>query len=168
MSDYRINRPAIPQPMEREIRQRCGFGCVICGEPIYQYHHKKAWENVHEHVAADITLLCDKHHAHVTKGLLSAEQVERADQNPRNRNVGHSNPLLLQFEGTAPIVRMGGNTFSPIGGTRVLAPLVIDDFPIIGFRLVDGGLLLTLNVFDEFNEPVLVINDNALVYRTDR
>jgi len=29
----------IPLPIQREVRQRCGFGCVICGTLLYEYDH---------------------------------------------------------------------------------------------------------------------------------
>jgi hypothetical protein len=29
----------IPDHVAREVRQRCGFGCVCCGSALYQYHH---------------------------------------------------------------------------------------------------------------------------------
>ena len=64
------SRPAIPSGIQREVRQRCGFGCVICGMPLYEYEHMKEWAIVREHVADDITLLCDQHHREKTSGLL--------------------------------------------------------------------------------------------------
>ncbi|WNG79930.1 hypothetical protein C6A86_016810 [Mycobacterium sp. ITM-2016-00316] len=59
MSD---DRPPIPDPMKREVRQRCGFGCVICGHPIYEYEHMDDYAVVKRHGVANITLLCDGHH----------------------------------------------------------------------------------------------------------
>src|SRR5207248_2332597 len=32
--------------MKREIRQRCGFGCVLCGRPLYTYEHMEGWARV--------------------------------------------------------------------------------------------------------------------------
>jgi hypothetical protein len=54
---------AIPEPVKREVRQRCGFGCVICGKPLYDYDHKLGFSKVRRHVAEQITLLCPTHHA---------------------------------------------------------------------------------------------------------
>ena len=52
----------IPLPIQREVRQRCGFGCVVCGMPLYEYEHLLGWAQVERHVATEITLLCDQHH----------------------------------------------------------------------------------------------------------
>ena len=49
---------AISLPTKRAVRQRCGFGCVLCGKPIYQYDHMHGYtlENADDPDA--ITLLC--------------------------------------------------------------------------------------------------------------
>jgi len=31
------SRQNIPLPIQREVRQRCGFDCVICGMPLFKY-----------------------------------------------------------------------------------------------------------------------------------
>src|SRR5439155_1627187 len=49
----------IPEPIKRQIRQRCGFGCVLCGLPLFEYEHLKGWANVQRHMPEEITLLCD-------------------------------------------------------------------------------------------------------------
>ena len=41
----------VPELMKREVRQRCGFGCVICGMPLYTYEYMLDYANVHRHVA---------------------------------------------------------------------------------------------------------------------
>lgn len=50
------DRPAIPEPIKREVRQRCSFGCAICKLPIYEYEHIEEWAIVQRHVADEITL----------------------------------------------------------------------------------------------------------------
>ena len=32
-----MNRPRIPEPLKRQVRQKCAFGCVLCAAPIYDY-----------------------------------------------------------------------------------------------------------------------------------
>jgi hypothetical protein len=84
------NKPSrnIPEPIKREVRQRCGFGCIICGFPLYEHDHMKEWALVQEHVAEDLTLLCDKHHKEVTNGFLPREKVIEANENPYNLKEG--------------------------------------------------------------------------------
>jgi 5-methylcytosine-specific restriction endonuclease McrA len=75
-------RPDIPDGIKREVRQRCGFGCVLCGFPIYEYEHIIDYSIVREHVAANLTLLCPNHHAQKTRKLISRQVVETANANP--------------------------------------------------------------------------------------
>lgn len=154
--------------MKREVRQRCGFGCVICGCPIYQYDHLEEWSKVKKHEAANLTLLCDKHHAEKTKGLLTKEKVADANATPFNLSKGKSSANLLHFSGKKCEINIGGNLFysSWSGDTGQMFPLVIDRVPIIGFVFEEGNLYLTCCIFDESNNLALHIVKNELVYST--
>jgi hypothetical protein len=54
-----IEEPAeryVPAEIKRAVRQRCGFGCVLCGVPIFQYDHMIPFAEVQEHTEENITL----------------------------------------------------------------------------------------------------------------
>jgi hypothetical protein len=69
----------IPDPVKRAVRQRCGYGCVICGLSLYDYDHiDPPFEEAREHLPDDICLLCPTHHVRKSKGLISAADVRRA------------------------------------------------------------------------------------------
>jgi trigger factor len=163
------SRPYIPLPVQREVRQRCGFGCVICGFPLYEYEHMLGWANVQRHVAEEITLLCDRHHREKTAGLLPLAEVEQANAQPYNLREGTSKPYDLHYSGTSCEAVIGGNRFTTAdaGYGTIMVPVSIDGIPVLGFILGDGHLLLNLNLFDEFNQLVLQIRNNELVYRAD-
>lgn len=156
----------IPLPMQREIRQRCGFGCVICGLPLYEYEHMNEWAQVQRHVASEITLLCDQHHREKTGGLLPKEVVREADAKPFNLREGVSKPYDLHFAGTQAEVVIGGNSFTceDQGYGTAMAPISIDGVALVGLILGDGHLLLNVVAFDECNVPVLHIKNNQLYY----
>lgn len=160
------NSRNIPLPIQRAVRQRCGFGCVICGIPLYEYEHMSEWAQVKRHVAEEITLLCDQHHREKTGGLLPKSVVEEADKNPFNHQEGVSKPYNLHFSGTDAHIEIGGNTFKSkaLEYASTLIPLSVDGTPLIGFVLADGHLLFNLVIFDEFNHPVLHIKNNQLFY----
>src|SRR4051812_2586433 len=103
-------RPPIPPPIQREVRQRCGFGCVMCGSPLYEYHHMDG--NPGNSMPANITLLCGLHHTEATKLLLPAEQIARANVLPVNVQRGVSSPYGLHFNGEGFSCTIGGNRFS--------------------------------------------------------
>ncbi len=156
----------IPLPVQREIRQRCGFGCVMCGLPLYEYDHLLGWENVHRHVAEEITLLCDMHHREKTSGMLPIEKVLEGNKSPYNLRNGVSKPYDLHYEGKECEVVIGSNIFRTTdqGYGTVMIPVSIDDVASIGFVLTEGHLLLNLNLYDEANNLVLRIVNNQLYY----
>lgn len=160
------NRPKIPDPIRREVRQRCGFGCVICGCPVYDYEHMLEWSIVKRHVASEITLLCDKHHRAKTSRLLSPEIVKRANEKPFNLNRSASAPDPLYFEGEKAIVNIGDCTFSTLynGNETSLTALQILDKPIIKVTLMDGHYLLDIELFNKNNELLLSIKSSILEY----
>lgn len=156
----------IPEPVKRQVRQRCGFGCVICGLPIYDYDHLLGWAQVTRHVAEEITLLCDRHHREKTGKLLPASVVEAANRNPFNLRNGKSSPYGLYYSGTECDLILGGNQFLRLSteGDRPLAPIIIDGQVLIGFSFEDNQIYLYVNLFDEYNRPILQVIKNVLVY----
>ena len=167
-SDKECTSRNIPLPIQREVRQRCGFGCVICGMPLYEYEHMAEWAEVKRHVAEEITLLCDQHHREKTAGLLPKKDVEAANANPYNLRTGVSKPYNLHFSGKEACVEIGGNSFTceDKGYGTAMVPISVDGTPLIGLILADGHFLLNVVVFDEFNHPVLHIKNNQLYYST--
>src|SRR5690349_14336280 len=133
MSDV---RPAIPDPIKRVVRQRCGFGCVICGFPLVHYDHMTEWSVVREHRADNLTLLCPNHHQQKTNGLLTEEQVRAADAKPYNRERRMTAPFGLNLMGpNPPGVVIGGNMFTWSG--RVFAAYRVDGEIAVGATTVD-------------------------------
>jgi trigger factor len=163
------NRPPIPRPVQREVRQRCGFGCVICGMPLYEYDHIEDYAVVLEHRAENLTLLCDKHHKEKTNNLLTKEQVKRANSNPINVQRGISAPYGLHFEGNRFAVELGGNNFSAqlresVNDIPIIA-ISIDDNDLLSFRIdASGNLFMNTLIFDRANFPLLVIEENRIIY----
>lgn len=81
----------IPEGVKREVRQRCGFGCVRCGGAIVQYDHfAPPFADCKIHDPAGIVLLCGGCHAMKTVGRLSDETLAEFAVNPRCRQTGFS------------------------------------------------------------------------------
>jgi hypothetical protein len=161
-------RPPIPRHIKREVRKRCGFGCVVCGCPLYDYEHMEEWAVVKRHVADEITLLCTLHHREKTNGLLAKSVVKKRNLTPANLLKGTSKPHFLHIYGTETRLAIGGTYFfydktSSNNGAIVLS---ISNCPVLGFRLENENLLLNFILFDDQNWPILQIVDNELVYST--
>ncbi len=100
----------IPGPIAREIRQRCGFGCVVCGSSIYEYEHvDPEFKDAKKHDAACITLLCGSCHSNVTKGIWSKEKIKEHDKKPFCRKQGFSN-AWFDYGIEVPTILVGGAT----------------------------------------------------------
>lgn len=101
----------IPDPIKREVRQRCGFGCVICGKAVYRYHHfRPPFEEARVHDPGGITLLCGNHHELQRRGLLSTKTIEECNRNPKCLEEGFSYGPF-DITGKSPTVILGNMTF---------------------------------------------------------
>jgi len=162
-------RDGIPDPIKRRVRQRCGYGCVICGAPIYEYDHIIEWSIVKKHEAENITLLCPQHHSEKTKGLLTKEQVVRANSKPFALQEGNNPPLNLNFEGNKASLKVGSLTFinEDVGFGAQLVPILIDGIPLVNIKLVSSKYLISMILFDRYNFPILKAVDNELIFRND-
>lgn len=74
----------IPEGVKREVRQRDGFGCVVCGSAFYQYDHLGTeFKDAQTHDSAQIVLLCGGCHDRKTRGVLSTETIQAHARAPR-------------------------------------------------------------------------------------
>ena len=152
--------------MKRIIRQRCGFGCVICGVPFYEYEHMLKWSVVKRHVASEITLLCRYHHGLRTDNLLPVEIVRDANRAPHNLNGGEVKKAEFFFIGREANILLGGNSFNlnDIRDGEKFWPVVIDGVPMVSFSYSKGRLYLSLNLFDDDNRLALKVLDNEILF----
>jgi hypothetical protein len=148
----------------REVRQRCGFGCVICGTPIYKYDHILGWAKVRRHVASEITLLCDTHHKAKAAGFLPNDRVIKANQDPFNLRQGVTPPYTLFYSGSEFSIKIGTYTFqSTDRGLGTIAQAIrIDGEPLFWVVLENGRFLLNLQVYDSHDRLVLQLSDNGI------
>lgn len=160
------NRPPINESDKRAIRQRCYFGCVVCGCPLYEYDHLDGYAQVKRHDPDRIVLLCDRHHRERGTGLLPTLDVENAARQPFNSRAGQSAPYALHFSGSRIRVDLGGNIVShdnlPLDRPYVV--LAIDRRNVIAFTLTGEQLLLSLDVVDALGKSIVRIEDNELVH----
>lgn len=109
-------RPPIPPDILLQIRQKCKFGCVICGCPVYDYDHLlEEWSQVHDHKEENLFLLCPSHHREKTNGIISKETIVRKF-NELNRKQTTPRELYLEdfklIFGNNIINSFSGNIFN--------------------------------------------------------
>ncbi|WP_262313847.1 hypothetical protein [Klebsiella quasipneumoniae] len=91
---YGLSR-SIPADVKREIRKRCGFGCVICGLGFYEYEHfNPDFADAMEHNPKGMTLLCSQCNQKRARGRLSVQTVTKANANPKCLEQGFANEMF--------------------------------------------------------------------------
>lgn len=101
----------VPAEVKRQIRQRCGFGCVICGFVFFEYEHfNPDFCDAHEHNPEGMTLLCSQCNQKRRRGWLSAETVAKANENPKCLSQGFANEMF-DFHSEPLKIILGGLEF---------------------------------------------------------
>ncbi|RYZ22768.1 MAG: hypothetical protein EOO16_07900 [Chitinophagaceae bacterium] len=101
----------IPEGVRREIRSRCGFGCVLCGLALYDYEHfDPDFRDAEEHSPKGMTLLCPRCNQKRARGTLSVETVAKANENPKCKQQGFASELF-DFGADPILVKFAGVTF---------------------------------------------------------
>jgi len=162
------DRPEIPSEIKRCVRERCGYGCVICGAQPYDYDHIIEYEEVKCHEAGNLTLLCKHHHGEKTLKNLPREIVEKANLNPFNLISENTTSRTLYYAGRSIEVRIGGNVFvyeNMVEGFSFV-PIQIDEESIISFKYEKENLLLSFRAFDRENNQIVEIFENEISHTT--
>ena len=149
----------VPQEVRREIRSRCGFGCVICGLAYYDYEHfDPAFADAKEHNPNGMTLLCMQCNQKRARGTLSVDTVARANASPRCKQQGYASESF-DF-GPDPIkVILGGINFT---GCETLIRVAGADLLAIRPPLESGSPFRMSGTFsNEKGEITLRIDDNV-------
>ena len=82
INKYGLDRN-IPSEIKREVRKKCGFGCIVCGNSIYQYEHIiPEFKDAQSHEVENIGLLCGSCHDKVTRGILPKEFIKQKRGTP--------------------------------------------------------------------------------------
>ena len=164
------NRPQIPAEIKRRVRERCGYGCVLCGRPICEYHHINGYNSKTGHVENDITMLCDGCHRKTTNGIFSRKEIGAANSTPFNkrRQNSLSTPDTVWLTHSRECcISVASNSFSmrarQDGYVIILA---MDGNPVISLRWESDHWLLSLKIYDEMDNPLLIIQNNEMSYRT--
>jgi len=127
MTKHGLSR-RIASGIKLAIRQRCGFGCVICGTGIIQYHHfMPEYKDAISHDPSGITLLCPTCHTKAGARIISRDQVIEANTDPWCLKNGYSRDAFYL-----------GNTNIPakLGSSLINARsiLMYEDKVLLGFE----------------------------------
>jgi hypothetical protein len=164
----RVNKHGLTDTVEsgvkRQIRQRCGFGCVNCGNAVYQYEHvEPTFAEAKEHNPDHIVLLCGGCHDRVTRKILSKETIKLRSANPICKQNGFSfGPFDLGL--VEPTIKIGTLTCQSVESL-----IQIDGESIFSIKKPEcEGAPFRINAFlaDRDGSEILKIVDNEWVTTT--
>lgn len=163
--DYRLS---IPANIKYEVRQRCGYGCVICGYPFFDYDHMTPYKIVKEHRAENITLLCGNHHNLKSSKALSEEVVRQHNDQPYA--IVYGKPLTYKHKlpmNSNITVGMASNKFIvDTNKTPSYAPFAVNNKLPFKFKVENGILLLSFYAEDSQAKKVFEMVENEIVLNT--
>jgi trigger factor len=151
------NRPPIPEPLKRDLRQEAFFGCVICGSPIIEFHHIEPYSIVKCHVRSNLVVLCPEHHHRANCGEISKEKIIKSKYNPFNKkNLSVGKDISLNLYDQLIGIKIGNIIFR---NTPII--LEIDKKPIISItKDIEGYSLFNAFIYDENNNLLACIINN--------
>lgn len=151
---------SIPAGIARQVRRGAGFGCVICGNAIFEYEHlDPPFSEALEHRAEGITLLCGSCHSKKTRGWLSVETVRRAVKQPKSRSSGYSS-THLDIGNRVPDVQIG--TLYCKNVSTILRIFGEDVFSITAPEEPGAPFRINAKIRNESGDLILDIKDNEL------
>lgn len=160
----------IPEYAKRAVRQRCGFGCIFCGAPVYDYDHIEPFAQTGDHDPSNLTLLCPNHHREKTAGRLHSDIVRERNEKPFNKRSPLSVVHDLHFRGRKIDVKIGGTWFSAslVGPQKQFSAVIINERRLCSFFVEDGKLLLSLVAHDEYGSNLIEIDRSELRHSTEK
>jgi hypothetical protein len=156
----------IPDPIKRLIRQRCHFGCVICGRSIVEYEHfNPVFADARAHEAAGICLLCPNCHAKKTRNLLSARRLRAAASDPTCAREGFSFDEL-EAQSIPPYIIFCGSLLS--GCATVIS---VAGWPLLEVNAPEdphAPHALSASFFNSQGGPSLLLRHNEWIVLSDQ
>jgi hypothetical protein len=156
-------RPVIPPDIKKEVRRRCGYGCIFCGYPIYQIDHIIDWSVVHEHKAENLTLLCGNHHQQKTNGMIAHDAVVGQNNHPYALTHPESLAAIWYFGAEMPVFEIADNTFTYESEQAFYTPAVISGASPLKFYIEDGHMLLDFVAHDAEENEIIRIERNEML-----
>ena len=148
----------IPAAIKREIRQKCGFGCVICCSSIWEYEHiDPPFAQATRHDPNAMALLCPGCHKKVTSRLMSKDTVQRKRRDPCTSRTGYARDFFDIGE-TMPSL-----TFAGVQVQNCSVPIMVNNEAL--FEVKEGEepgapFRLSGNFYNSNGELSLQIVDN--------
>jgi hypothetical protein len=155
----------VPEKVSRQVRQECGFGCVICGMAIVEYEHiDPPFAEARTHDPDNIALLCASCHDRVTRKIWSKQKVLEARRSPKTFADGFARDA---FDFKVPLdLLLGSNRLEEV---RCIVRTAAGEewFYFDPPEAPEAPPRLSAKFFGPDGKPQLEINRNEWTCRTD-
>lgn len=145
--------------VRRVLREEAGFGCLICGLAIGDYHHiDPQFADAKTHEPSRMAFLCNQCHTKVHRGFLSNDAVWEAKTNPCARRQGFSWETFDFPPGTVT-VHLGTMHFVDCDNI-----IMIEGNPVLSIRAPSengGPLLISAKLVDVDGTVRMWIDENV-------
>lgn len=156
-------REKLAEPTKREVRQRCGFGCVMCGYPIITYHHLEEWAETQDDSPENLVLLCERCHREYHAGFIDEVDLRHRVGNPIAFEDATKERLRLNPK--AWFVDLGSQRFGITDKSQLSAfsPFEIIDERPITIEIQDGFPLVSISLYGKGGIEALKIVRNEVI-----
>lgn len=149
-----------------ELKASCGICCVFCGHPICYIVNVKKRLTREQRLPEDIILLCPEHYEKWIKSThkTTALQKFRQSSTPCLEIEGTDLPFQIKAFETVSL-KMGHfvQSWTQDGLTKLIKPLItIDEVIVFGIKVFRAQLLVTLSLFDKYNNRLLIVRDSLI------
>jgi len=155
----------LSEPLKRQIRKACGFGCVVCGLAVCVYEHiDPLFAEATSHNPESMALLCGSCHDKVTRHVWSKDKIAKARRNPKTFLKGYSQEAL---DLTAPLdLRLGSSVVRDV--KCIVRTNNGDEWFVVHPPEEPGGpARITVKFYGPDGKPELSIVKNELQCRSD-
>lgn len=153
----------IPADVMRQVRQECGFGCVLCGRLPFKYDHfDPEWADAKEHRPEGIALLCGDCETQRTRKLIGINQVRLARAAPFNMEPGRD-PFWGLRLGSEPVEVVFGGNRARNSDRNIL--FEINGVPLFGVERDGDAWVLLGSLCDDQGRASLKFEGSEIVAR---
>ncbi len=142
---------------------------MLCGSPVFQYDHIIEYNEVKEHTAENLVLLCPNHHDSKTTGKLSVENVIEGKKNPFNKNNKLTTANKLERAKNVDVI-IGTNTTIPVfelWGHNSFHCLWVNETSMFRIENNAGWLSFSVRITNETGELLLLIDRGEMYVSTE-
>ena len=156
LASISVGRRQPPRPVQRALRQEAGFGCCVCGHPIYWYHHIVPWEVEHHFRPGDMMILCPNHAAEADALAIDEAAQRELKRRPYNIQHGYASGQMT-VDQTEPRVQFG-DSVQMVGAGPLI---VIDGEPLLRLGVGEQNtLFLSVALYSQNDGLLASIEDN--------